>query len=166
LGLWSCCLLENTQADLFPVGFRKPPRRPCFGGAFLFSGCSAALWLPGSKRKFPIKRCGRRSHLSWEYSFPVAASFSRNPDRQAHHEAQVFCERSRLRLAGLLRVLLVASYASKGILGLVAPAIVGGLGPGLPCSGRPRNKALTLRSIPGTVWVSHELGRCGEVDAG
>jgi hypothetical protein len=63
-------------------------------------------------------------------------------------------------------VLLVASYASKGILGLVAPAIVGGLGPGLPCSGRRRNKALTLRTIPGTVCLRYELGRSGEVDAG
>ena len=75
-----------------------------------------------------MRRYGRRSRLSWEYSFPVAASFLRYPDRPAHREGRVFCGRSRPRLVVLLRGSRVASHASRGILDttLVAPAIVGG----------------------------------------
>src|SRR4029077_15727275 len=50
--------------------------------------------------------------LSWGYSFPVAASLSRNPDRPAHREARAFCERSRPRLVFLPRRSPPSSHAS------------------------------------------------------
>lgn len=45
-------------------------------------------WLPGA-RFCLLKRYGHRSGLSWEYSFPVAVSFSRYPDHLTHREARV-----------------------------------------------------------------------------
>ena len=54
--------------------------------------------IAGSKPQFcPIRPYGRRSRLSSEYSFPVAASFSRYPERQVHRENRAFCGRSRPR---------------------------------------------------------------------
>jgi hypothetical protein len=60
--------LFNTRADLFPAGYRKPTERLRFGGAFPFSGRSAALWLPGSKRKFP-------NQAVWPSKSPVFGIF-------------------------------------------------------------------------------------------
>jgi hypothetical protein len=68
--------------------------------------------LDDSRRRWAIRQYGRRICLSWEYSFPVAASLSRNPDRPAHREARAFCERYRLRLVFLPRRSPPSSHAS------------------------------------------------------
>ncbi len=74
---------------------------------------TAAIGSAGTKFR-PIRRYGRRTHRSWGYSLPVAASFSRYPDRQAHRAARVFCGRSRPRLAvALLRESGAALQISK-----------------------------------------------------
>src|ERR1700730_14819222 len=63
-------------------------------------------------RIYPIRRYGHRSRLSWEYSFPAPASFSRYPDRQAYRAARVLCGRSRPRFSVLVRGSRAASHTS------------------------------------------------------
>ena len=55
----------------------------------------------GRGRAQSIRRYGRRIRRFWGCSWPVAASFSRYPDRPAHRAARVFCGRSRPRLTGV-----------------------------------------------------------------
>ena len=68
--------------------------------------------LDDNRHRWAIRQYGRRICLSWGYSFLVAASLSRNPDRPAHREARAFCERSRPRLVFLPRRSPPSSHAS------------------------------------------------------